>query len=106
MSAIKAIALTRRDNLATAIVDIGANTEVSVKIEEKVKKILVKQPIPFGHKFALREIESGSEVIKYGEVIGRATKNIELGEHVHIHNVEGIRGKIEIGGVYHGDFGI
>ena len=29
--------------------------------------------IPGGHKFALRDIKTGETVIKYGQVIGRAT---------------------------------
>ena len=30
---------------------------------------------------------------KYGEVIGAATRDIRVGEHVHVHNVEGKRGR-------------
>ena len=33
------------------------------------------------------------EVLKYGESIGKATKNISKGEHVHIQNVESNRGR-------------
>jgi altronate dehydratase small subunit len=32
-------------------------------------------------------------VIKYGETIGLATSDISPGEHVHVHNVEGQRGR-------------
>ncbi len=44
--------------------------------------------IPAGHKFALREIAAGDYVIKYGEIIGRATQDIRAGEWVHTHNVK------------------
>lgn len=44
--------------------------------------------IPAGHKFALRDIAAGEYVIKYGEIIGRATENIKKGEWVHTHNVK------------------
>ena len=44
--------------------------------------------IPAGHKFALRNIAAGEYVIKYGEIIGRATENIKKGEWVHTHNVK------------------
>jgi altronate dehydratase small subunit len=50
-------------------------------------------PIPFGHKVAIINIESESEVRKYGEVIGRSTARIVIGQHVHVHNIEGIRGR-------------
>ena len=44
--------------------------------------------IPAGHKFALRKIEKGEYVVKYGEIIGRATETILAGEWVHTHNVK------------------
>ena len=44
--------------------------------------------IPAGHKFALKDIKQGETVIKYGQIIGRATVNIKKGEWVHTHNVK------------------
>ena len=44
--------------------------------------------IPAGHKFALCDIKKGDFVIKYGQVIGRATENIKKGEWVHSHNLK------------------
>ena len=46
-----------------------------------------KEGIPAGHKFALRDIPAGEYIIKYGEIIGRATADIKVGEWVHTHNV-------------------
>ncbi len=43
--------------------------------------------IPRGHKYALCDIKCGEYVIKYGEIIGRATQDIPTGEWVHTHNV-------------------
>ena len=40
-----------------------------------------------GHKYALRDIAEGENVIKYGNPIGHATAPIKAGEHVHTHNV-------------------
>ena len=42
--------------------------------------------IKFGHKVALRAIQSGESIIKYGIPIGIATQDIQPGEHVHTHN--------------------
>ncbi len=47
-----------------------------------------KGEIPAGHKFALRDIPKGEYVIKYGEIIGRASRDIQAGEWVHTHNVK------------------
>lgn len=93
---MEALVLYRKDNVATAIVDIKENRKVSVRIGDEWRDVLVRQPIPFGHKFALSRILRGGEVIKYGECIGKATSDIEVGEHVHIHNVESIRGRGDI----------
>ncbi|MBQ8352419.1 MAG: altronate dehydratase [Clostridia bacterium] len=46
------------------------------------------EQIPAGHKYALCDIQKGECVIKYGEIIGRATQDIKAGEWVHTHNVK------------------
>lgn len=43
--------------------------------------------IPAGHKFALRDIAIGEDVIKYGNPIGHATRNIRKGELVDHNNI-------------------
>lgn len=42
--------------------------------------------LSFGHKVALRDIAEGEAVVKYGVAIGRATRPVARGEHVHVHN--------------------
>ncbi len=44
--------------------------------------------IPAGHKFALKDIKKGEYVVKYGEIIGKATADIKKGEWVHTHNLK------------------
>ena len=44
--------------------------------------------IPFGHKICLKNVNKGDPVIKYDQIIGFASKNINPGEHVHSHNLE------------------
>ncbi len=41
-----------------------------------------------GHKYALRDIKCGEDIIKYGNPIGHAICDIKKGEHVHTHNVK------------------
>ena len=89
---VKAIKMNPKDNVATAIDDVESGEVIGVKNDE-VFEIQVLQEIPFGHKFALRDIAEGEEIVKYGEVIGRATAEIRKGEHVHVHNVESLRGR-------------
>jgi altronate dehydratase len=78
------------DNVVTAKSVIRAGTLVEFA---GGKKIRVREEIPFAHKIALRKIPKGGAVIKYGERIGKATRVIQPGEMVHIHNVVGERGK-------------
>jgi len=49
--------------------------------------------IPIYHKIAGAFVPAGGEVYKYGEVIGIASRDIHPGEHVHVHNLEGVRGR-------------
>ncbi len=41
-----------------------------------------------GHKYALRDINSGEDIIKYGNPIGHAVADIKKGEHIHSHNLK------------------
>ncbi|GIW98707.1 MAG: altronate hydrolase [Pirellulaceae bacterium] len=49
--------------------------------------IEIRDAIPPGHKVALRPIDTDEPVLKYGWPIGRASRPIAAGEHVHTHNV-------------------
>jgi len=51
-------------------------------------QITTGEPIPSGHKVALRAIAEGEVVRKYGQVIGLATQAIAAGAHVHVHNLD------------------
>lgn len=84
----------QNDNVGVAIKDINKGEKaLGVAIEDKNTKIEIeaKDNIPIGHKIALKPIESGSLVIKYGIPIGVATRNISEGEHVHTHNLKSRR---------------
>lgn len=41
-----------------------------------------------GHKYAIRDIKAGENIIKYGNPIGHAIVDIAKGEHVHNHNIK------------------
>jgi len=82
----KFIVIDQADNVATAIVDLESGAKVFVGDNG----IELSKDIPFGHKFALTDIPRGAYVIKYGARIGRVTRPISKGDHVHIHNVEDI----------------
>jgi altronate dehydratase small subunit len=90
---IEAIVINERDNVATALADLAAGSQARTRRGEDVAALQIRQPIPYGHKFSITRIEAGDKVIKYGEVIGVATKRIETGDHVHVQNVVSLRGR-------------
>ena len=79
----------KQDDVGVAVLDIGAGTEIgAATLEgEPVGVVKVIQDIPLGHKVALHDLSPNQNVTEYGNSIGRATQNIVIGEHVHIHNL-------------------
>jgi altronate dehydratase small subunit len=92
----KAIVMDSKDNVATLLTDVNANDVVQVMMGDKTTETKVREKIPFGHKFSTETIIKGQDVLKYGEIIGRATQDIGEGQHVHVHNVESLRGRGDI----------
>jgi len=90
---LKAIQIDDRDNVATVTGDVKRGETVEI-LSPDGKVILRAKPvddIAFGHKLSLRRIREGEEIIKYGEVIGVASRDIPAGEWVHTHNVDSAR---------------
>lgn len=75
----KTIVISPNDSVGVALAPL--------KKGEEAEGVTLAEDIEKGHKFALKSIKSGEKVIKYGEVIGRATKDIAPGEHIHSHNM-------------------
>lgn len=94
-----ALAITPRDNVATALESIAAGELVHVADFT----IAVVEAIPRGHKLALRPIRRGDNVVKYGSPIGTAMCDIAPGAHVHTHNVVSARGRGDLEGPPKGD---
>jgi len=72
------------DNVATALRDLNKGTVATIG-EDRIRLL---NDILQGHKFAVANIEPGTDVIKYGASIGRASQAIAVGEHVHTHNLK------------------
>lgn len=71
------------DNLMVALVDL----QEGEKITHGKDIFQLKTAVLAKHKFALKDFNSGEEVLLYGVVVGRATKNIAKGEAIHTHNL-------------------
>jgi len=84
-SKTQALVLDDNDNVATMLAD-GKSGE-TVDLKGAPGSIVLTDDIPYGHKAALRIIESGDEITKYGHRIGIATANVTPGSWVHLHNM-------------------
>lgn len=75
------------DNVVTVLADCKAGDNVTVRCGGKETIYTCNQDIPFGHKIAIAKMKKGDSVIKYGEKIGVAMKDIKIGDWVHTHNL-------------------
>ncbi|NCB42730.1 MAG: D-galactarate dehydratase [Clostridia bacterium] len=89
-----ALKVHEQDHVATAFNRVAIGDLVAVSDKSGRKEALVaKTEIPYGHKIAVCDIAKGEKVFKYGEVIGRSTCFIQRGTHVHVQNMESLRGR-------------
>lgn len=72
------------DNVAVALRPIAKGEQLTVGQYQ----VTALEEIPQGHKFALKPIAQGGEVIKYGFRIGNAKEDIPAGGWVHVHNLK------------------
>jgi galactarate dehydratase len=75
------IILNAADNVAVARIQLAAETAIADS------DLRPRTLIPSGHKMARTAIGVGQAVLKYGQVIGFATRDIAAGEHVHTENL-------------------
>lgn len=94
----RAVVLSAKDNVATALDGLKAGECLEVVFDGIKRTVTLKANIPFGHKFSLTEISPNSPVIKYGEVIGLATAPIAPGDYVHVHNIASARARGDLAG--------
>ena len=72
-----------RDNVAVSL----RHLEASLAVEVGDATVRLAGAVPPAHKFALRPIRDGEPIVKFGEPIGRATRDIGAGAWVHVHNL-------------------
>src|SRR5213080_2350863 len=79
----KAVVLRSEDDVAVAKAELAIGTV----LEDGTRRIEVRQDIKPGHKVARRPVACGAPVRRYGKVIGFATRDIAVGDHVHTQNL-------------------
>jgi altronate hydrolase len=76
------IRLNPQDDVRVALAPLEPGTSLAQE------EVTCRDPIPAGHKVAIRSLRAGNPVRKYGQIIGFASRDIRAGEHVHTHNLE------------------
>jgi altronate dehydratase small subunit len=89
----KAIRMHGGDNVANVLEDVAPGDPVACAGEGCETVVTAKEAIPFGFKIAVTHIARGDPILKYAHIIGKASAAIVPGALVHIHNVEGARGR-------------
>jgi arabinonate dehydratase len=79
----KTVLLRSEDDVAVAKAELPAGTI----LEDGANQIEVRQDIKPGHKVARHAVATGTPVRRYGQVIGFATRDIAVGDHVHTQNL-------------------
>lgn len=72
------------DSVAVALKPLNKESEIEVAGQ----KVVLLEDVPQGHKFALKNIEVGEPITKYGASIGVAKEYIKEGAWIHTHNVK------------------
>jgi hypothetical protein len=74
------------DNVATLLAEAAAGAPLAIVGAASKAGFTAREPIALGHKVALIPIAESEPVVKFGVVIGIATRPIAPGEWVHLHN--------------------
>ena len=74
------------DNVATLLAEAAAGALLALVGSASKACLTAREQIALGHKVAVVPIAEGEPVIKFGVVIGCATRPIAPGEWVHLHN--------------------
>jgi len=80
----KFIKINQRDNVAVCLESLAKCEKIAIGDQE----IVMTENVPAGHKIALFPIAEGENVVKYGEPIGHVTCPIDIGSHLHSHNLK------------------
>ena len=94
MNTKDAILLHPADNVATALRRIEAGETVSIAGSDHPLLVISAEAIPMFHKIAIKPLEPGADVQKYGDSIGLLISDVDEGDHVHIHNLRSKRAAI------------
>jgi altronate hydrolase/altronate dehydratase small subunit len=90
-SNVTAMVLNAEDDVAVLLGSVEAGDTVVTLGAREGLVLTPAASVPAGHKLALRDLPAGTDVRKYGEVVGRLETPVAAGGHVHVHNLKSLR---------------
>lgn len=80
------------DDVAVAVRDAEPGEAVGAYLDDGTRVVVIaRDPIPLGHKVALRDLTEDAAIIEYGVTVGRTRQAISAGDLVHTHNMRSAR---------------
>lgn len=84
MKETRFVLINPQDNILVCCQNISVGEKVNIDDQFFEMKV----DICVGHKIARTQLSKGNKVIRYGVSIGSTVADIDIGEHVHMHNMK------------------
>ncbi len=91
---VTAMIIEEGDSVATCLEKVEEGGDVRLMRNGRMGETLrANQAIPYIHKICVKPLKKGEHCLKYGLSIGVASRDIEVGDYIHVHNIESARGR-------------
>lgn len=84
---INGLLMDLKDNVVTCVAEVPKGSEVIYRKGKEICTITAEETIPYCHKIALVDFETGEEVMKYGELIGKTSRPVKKGYWISHENI-------------------
>ena len=84
---INALLMDQRDNVVTCVAAVSKGSQIVYQKNGELCTLTAQDDIPYCHKAALEDLPQGTQVLKYGEMIGQTTTPIAKGCWVSHENI-------------------
>jgi len=88
---VRLLVLNAKDHVAVVADSLCAGEYGFYRLNGQDVAVQAIVDIPKYHKIAIKAASKGEKVLKYGEVIGHALRDISVGDHVHTQNLSDLR---------------
>ena len=87
---INALQMDARDNVVTCVKEVKRGEDVVYQEGASEVSLVAEEDIPYCHKVALADLAEGTEIIKYGESLGKLVAPVKKGHWVNDQNLKSV----------------